>query len=309
MALFKFFLISSLLLVPSAYAVGSKTYIGIFDATVVETGELNVMLRQIEVSSTGIVRTSAIKEFPLLRLEGTDKPIEFLANSSINLTEQLQKQQSVGFLRVICVTCSDEVPSEIATKYEITNIFKIKQSIADIKKSIKDFKGGLDATLALQERQKLDAKAKAAAAKKEAERLRIAFLERHHRKCISFGFKQNTEGYAQCRLKLELAEQQSERETAFAEADERRRQEALKEQAAQLKRDQQDRRRQYEAQIAEQKRQREVAAGLALMQMGSGMYSQPPAAPKPANPINQTIVTPGGKIVNCHTTGSVTNCF
>ncbi len=296
-------------MVPSAYAIGSKTYIGIFDATVAENGELNVMLRQIEISPTGTVRTLPIKEFPLLRLEGADSPIEFLANSAVNISEHLQKQQPVGYLRVVCVSCSSEAPPEIATKYEITHTFTIKQSIVDIKKSIKDFKGGLEATLARQERQKIEAKAKAVAAKKEEERLKIAFLERHHRRCISFGFKQNTEGYAQCRLKLELAEQQAEREAAFVEADERRRQEALREQAAQLKRDQQERRRQHEVQIAEQKRQREVAAGLALMQLGSGMYSPPQVAPKPSNPINQTIVTPSGKIVNCHTTGTVTNCF
>jgi len=108
--------------------------------------------------------------------------------------------------------------------------------------------------------------------------------------CKKFGFKPQSSGYADCRLKLEVASRQATQQQA---------------QYDEQKRQYDEQKRQHEAQLAEQKRQRQVGAGLALMQMSSGLLA-PPTPPPPAN---QTIVTPSGKIVNCHTTGTVTNCF
>jgi hypothetical protein len=108
--------------------------------------------------------------------------------------------------------------------------------------------------------------------------------------CKSFGFKPQTSGYSDCRLKLEVASRQARQQQA---------------QYDEQKRQYDEQKRQHDAQLAEQKRQRQVGAGLALMQMGSGLLA-PPAPPPPAS---QTIVTPSGRIVNCHTTGTVTNCF
>jgi hypothetical protein len=100
--------------------------------------------------------------------------------------------------------------------------------------------------------------------------------------CKSYGFKPGTNSYGECRQRLDFSRQQ----------------------VAQKQREHEEQKRQYDAQLAEQKRQRQAAAGLALMQMSSGLMNPP----KPPPPTNQTIVTPGG-IVNCHTTGTVTNCF
>jgi len=108
--------------------------------------------------------------------------------------------------------------------------------------------------------------------------------------CKSFGFKPQTSGYSDCRLKLEVASRQATQQQA---------------QYDEQKRQYDEQKRQHDAQLAEQKRQRQVGAGLALMQMSSGLLA-PPIPPPPAN---QTIVTPSGRIVNCHTTGTVTNCF
>jgi hypothetical protein len=101
--------------------------------------------------------------------------------------------------------------------------------------------------------------------------------------CKGYGFKPGTNSYGECRQRLDFTRQQ----------------------AAQKQQEYEEQKRQNDMQIAEQKRQRQAAAGLALMQMSSGLVTPP----KPPSPTNQTIVTPGGRIVNCHTTGTVTNCF
>lgn len=109
--------------------------------------------------------------------------------------------------------------------------------------------------------------------------------------CQSYGFKPGTTSFGECRQKLDFAKQQ----------------------AAQRQREYEEQKRQYDAQLEEQKRRRQAAAGLALMQMGSGIasgtYNSPLAPPRPPAPRSETIIMPGGKIVNCHTTGTVTNCF
>ena len=104
--------------------------------------------------------------------------------------------------------------------------------------------------------------------------------------CRKYGFRPKSNEYAQCRLQIDQARQEGQRQQA-----------------------------QYEAQIAEQKKQRSQAAGLALMQMGAGISSGAYNAsngygslPTPPNP-NRTYILPGGRIMNCTTTGSVTNCF
>ncbi len=109
--------------------------------------------------------------------------------------------------------------------------------------------------------------------------------------CKSYGFKPGTTSFGECRQKLDFARQQ----------------------AAQKQREYEEQKRQYDAQLEEQKRRRQAAAGLALMQMGSGIasgtYNSPLAPPRPPAPTSETIIMPGGRIVNCHTTGTVTNCF
>ena len=111
--------------------------------------------------------------------------------------------------------------------------------------------------------------------------------------CRKYGFKRKTNEYATCRQQIEQA----------------------KVQAAQQQAQYQQQQKQYQAQLDEQKRQRSVAAGLALMQLGTGISSGAYNAnnaygslPTPPNP-NRTYILPGGKMMNCTTTGTVTNCF
>lgn len=111
--------------------------------------------------------------------------------------------------------------------------------------------------------------------------------------CRKYGFKRKTNEYATCRQQIDQARAQAAQQQAQYQAQQR----------------------QYQAQLDEQKRQRSVAAGLALMQLGTGISSGAYNAnnaygsiPTPPNP-NRTYILPGGKTMNCTTTGTVTNCF
>ncbi|MBU3565071.1 MORN repeat-containing protein [Polynucleobacter sp. MWH-HuK1] len=111
--------------------------------------------------------------------------------------------------------------------------------------------------------------------------------------CRKYGFKPKTNEYATCRQQIDQARSQ-----------------AAQQQAQYLQQQ-----RQYQAQLDEQQRQRSVAAGMALFQMGTGIASGAYNAnnsygtvPTPPNP-NRTYILPGGRTMNCSTTGTVTNCF
>lgn len=117
--------------------------------------------------------------------------------------------------------------------------------------------------------------------------------------CRNYGFKAGTTPYAECRQKLDLAKQQ----------------------AYERQREYEEQRRQYDAQVAAIKKEKDRERGLKQMELGLRMMGgQPiqdavretagmPPLPKPPGPVNQTIVMPGGKMVNCTTTGTVTHCF
>lgn len=299
--------ICSLLIAGSGAAQVSESgsYVGIFDATMADTGELSIMIRKVNTSPTGQITIDTSQKLPPLAfLIGFTGSSQLSLPEKANISNLLQKQTKNGKLTIFCNGCTENIPIEISKKYEITNSFELKSDIFQLKQDISNFNKAISASLAEQQRKDREAALLVIAQKKEEELSRKKFLARHEIKCKSFGFKPNTESYAQCRLKLELAERQTERDAAIAESNERGRQFDNKERAEQLKRDQDEKRRYHEAQLAEQKRQRDTAAGIALMQMGSSILNPP----KPPPPTNQTIVTPGG-IVNCHTTGTVTNCF
>lgn len=115
--------------------------------------------------------------------------------------------------------------------------------------------------------------------------------------CRKYGFKPRTDNYAACRQQIDLARQQAQQQQAVY---------------AQQKAE-------YDAMVAEQKKEKERQKGLAMLQLGLGMmsgkynsgngYGSVPSAPPPPQNLNQTYVLPGGKMMNCNTTGNVTTCF
>lgn len=118
--------------------------------------------------------------------------------------------------------------------------------------------------------------------------------------CKKYGFKPNTDGYAQCRLQIDLV-----------------RNDALQKQAAY-----DEQLRQYEAQVAAANRERERRKNEALTEFGLRMMSGQspisaaasvgtgaPMGPPPIPTSSRTYTLPGNKIMTCTTTGSMTNCY
>jgi len=118
--------------------------------------------------------------------------------------------------------------------------------------------------------------------------------------CKSYGFKANTPSFADCKLKLDLAKKQS--------------------QEAQQKYDQD--KAEYDRKMAEIKKQQDQQRAMKQLELGLRMIGGQspvdavnsvgtgrPIAPSMPSPINQTITTPSGRMINCTTIGNNTNCF
>jgi hypothetical protein len=106
-----------------------------------------------------------------------------------------------------------------------------------------------------------------------------------HSTCARYGFRQGTTEYSQCRMQIDLAKSQ-----------------ALEQQ------------RNYDRQVAEQKKARDRAKGEAALLMGLGMMAgQSPSgygnsALIQAPPSTRTYSLPGGRFMTCNTIGTNTNC-
>jgi hypothetical protein len=197
-----------------------------------------------------------------------------------DIKKQILKANPKSEIKITCLSCSNsDMPTQL-----LSNLARLGDFVY---RELTSRKLSGEYRVAIQEKEKLVLAEKKKQMEEVARKTQKAAIEGDGSgddlTCKSFGFKPQTSGYSDCRLKLEVASRQ----------------------AAQQQAQYDEQKRQYDAQLAEQKRQRQVGAGLALMQMGSGLLA-PPAPPLPAN---QTIVTPSGRIVNCHTTGTVTNCF
>ena len=118
--------------------------------------------------------------------------------------------------------------------------------------------------------------------------------------CRSYGFKVNTQGYANCRMQIDLARQESLNQQKKYEQDK----------AA------------YDQQMSEIAKERERQKSMRQLELGlrmlggqspasalSSLGTNAPIAPTPPMPVNHTIVTPAGRMINCTTTGTLTNCF
>jgi hypothetical protein len=113
--------------------------------------------------------------------------------------------------------------------------------------------------------------------------------------CRQYGFRSGSNEYASCRLQIDQARQDAQRQQAQF----------------------QQQQRQYEEQLEAQRDARSRAAGLALLNLGLGTMASgnfpgagpAPIAPLPPQNFNRTYTLPGGRMMNCTTTGTITNCF
>jgi hypothetical protein len=293
-----------------------ESYTGLINPEITDSGLLKLLKGNVEVLSelwngkdTGkksIVRSPNnssldielnFSENPELnRVISTGAGVEF----NLNIEKELSKARKESRISVKCLNCTKlNMPRMLDYSKSLYSEFEFRKTVGEYRAEIAERKR--QDVISKREYAKLQELQN----KQNQENLKKAQIEeaRLAKKiaiegdgssddltCKSFGFKPQASGYSDCRLKLEVASRQATQQQAQYE---------------EQKRQYDEQKRQHDAQLAEQKRQRQVGAGLALMQMGSGLLA-PPAPPPPAN---QTIVTPSGRIVNCHTTGTVTNCF
>lgn len=118
--------------------------------------------------------------------------------------------------------------------------------------------------------------------------------------CQRYGLKPQTNGYAECRMRLDFAKAESIKQQQQYE----------REQAA------------YEQQLAAIEKEKERRRGAAFMELGARMMSGQrtldainsvgtgaPIAPRKPTSFDHTITLPNGRMINCTTMGTMTNCF
>jgi hypothetical protein len=118
--------------------------------------------------------------------------------------------------------------------------------------------------------------------------------------CKKYGFKPQSNGYAECRMKVDFAKAESIKQQQQYE----------REQAV------------YEQQLAAIEQEKERRRGAAFMELGARMMSGQrtldainsvgtgaPIAPRKPASYDQTITLPNGRMINCSTFGTMTNCF
>jgi len=118
--------------------------------------------------------------------------------------------------------------------------------------------------------------------------------------CKKYGLKPQTYGYAECRMRVDFAKAESKR------------------QQQQYEREQAE----YERQLAAIETEKQRMRGFAFLELSSRMLggqspidalgslgTGAPIAPIRPSPVNQTIILPGGRMINCTTMGTMTNCF
>jgi hypothetical protein len=119
----------------------------------------------------------------------------------------------------------------------------------------------------------------------------------HEKMCIDYGFQFDTVDFSRCKMQLDHAK----RDIATRQAQQSQEQ------------------RRHEEQLSNAKRQRDIAANLALVQCGLNMMSggscltgqRSPAAPTgpiPSLPLYQNITLPSGRIIQCTNIGTNTVC-
>lgn len=295
-----------------------ESYIGMSNPEITDTGFIRFpknsykLINEFHTLSgkTGKTRSSINATYETLdiKLELSENPELNRVFTTSNLTtvgffnieEVISKANKNSKVSITCLNCLKAgMPTIIEGDFRLYREFEFKKTIGEYRKEFAERKR----QVVISNREY--AKQQELQKRQNEENLKKAQIEEAHRAkkiaiegdgssdditCKRFGFKPQSSGYADCRLKLEVASRQATQQQSQYE---------------EQKRQYDEQKRQHDAQLAEQKRQRQVGAGLALMQMGSGLLA-PPTPPPPAN---QTIVTPSGRIVNCHTTGTVTNCF
>jgi hypothetical protein len=118
--------------------------------------------------------------------------------------------------------------------------------------------------------------------------------------CIKYGFRVNTNEFAQCKLQLNQARLQAQQQQNQYQEQKRQ----YDEQQAQIEK---ERTRQQSQRLFDMSQR--LASGQSITEVGRAGMGLPPLQQPTMPPQNQTFIMPNGRAVTCTTTGSITNCF
>lgn len=118
--------------------------------------------------------------------------------------------------------------------------------------------------------------------------------------CVQYGFRVNTNEFAQCKLQLNQARLQMQQQQNQYQEQKRQ----YDEQQALIEK---ERKRQQSQRLFDMSQR--LANGQSITEVGRAGMGLPPLQPPTAPLQNQTFVLPNGRVVNCNTTGTITNCF
>jgi len=302
-----------------------ESYTGLINPEITDAGLLKFLKGNVEVLSelwngkdTG--KKSAVRspnnssfdvelnfsENPELnRVISTGAGVEF----NLNIEKELNKARKESKISVRCLNCTKlNMPRMLDYSNSLYSEFEFRKTVGEYRTEIAERKKqDAISNREYAKRQELQSKQNEENLKKaQIEEARLAKKiaiegdgSSDDMTCKKFGFKPQASGYSECRLKLEIASRQAAQQQAQYETE----------------------KRQYDEQVASIQKERDRQRSLKQLELGLRMMSgQPiqdavretagmPPLPKPPGPANQTIIMPGGRIVNCHTTGTVTNCF
>jgi hypothetical protein len=204
----------------------------------------------------------------------------------------------------------------ILTKKDIESVEKVNVGRNDFeikmvnKSGFETVKSITIAVLSEKEKKEIAEEARKEKARLEKERLAQKLEEERIAKegdgttedllCKKYGLKPLTNGYAECRMRLD-----------FAKAESQKKQEQYEKEKAE-----------YDRQVAAIQKEREKQRAMRQLELGLRMMggqspidavnsvgTGAPIAPSRPTPINQTITMPNGRMINCTTFGTNTNCF
>ena len=258
------------------------------------------------------VRNPSVERFEI-ELKWSENPelnqVISISDGSINVEEMLSKAKKNSQLFITCLNCTQVgMPTIIEGGTKLYRDYTFTKTAGEYREEFAERKRQVEISnreyIKRQEIQRKQNEENLKTSKlNEARRAQKVALEGDGSSddltCKKFGFKPQTSGYSECRLKLEIASRQAIQQQAQYEIE----------------------KRQYDEQVAALKKEKERQRSLKQLELGlrmmGGQTIQDAAMatagmqplPKPPGPVNQTIIMPGGKMVNCTTTGTVTNCF
>lgn len=141
----------------------------------------------------------------------------------------------------------------------------------------------------------------AKARKAEAERIaREGDGSNEDKLCQRYGLKPQTNGYAECRMRLDFAKAESIKQQQQYE----REQAAYQEQMAAIQKERERQRAMKQLELGLR-----MMGGQSPVDAVNSVGTGAPIAPRAPTPTNQTITLPNGRMINCSTFGTMTNCF